>query len=193
MGWLGTLRSVGEAVGVVGKRTAPVGCSLGRVVFRETKRAAFIANVNRRARPLQPRTQAMLRELLPDLDPSTIRIRTKCRLPSNRFRPTGHIYAMTFGSNIFFRDELDESDPVDLVHLIHESVHVDQVRRLGGESAFACAYGKGYLDGGGEVPAHIHDVSAYHRNPLEAEAYTFEMRFRDQRGRVLPANLPHPV
>ena len=42
---------------------------------------------------------------------------------------------MTFGYTIYWRDELDESKPDDLVKLIHELVHVDQVRRNGGESA----------------------------------------------------------
>ena len=97
---------------------------------------------------------------------------------------------MTFGTTIFWRDELDEDDPRDLVRLIHECVHVDQVRRHGGESRFACEYGKGYLTGGGEVPTHIRTPSAYHRNPLESEAYLFDARFRDAAGRVVPERLP---
>ena len=89
---------------------------------------------------------------------------------------------MTFGYTIYWRDELDESRPDDLVKLIHELVHVDQVRRNGGESAFACEYGRGYIVGGGQLPAYIDDVTAYHRNPLEAEAYNFDAQFRDDAG-----------
>jgi hypothetical protein len=139
---------------------------------------------------LQATTVARLRSLFPQLDLTTIRVRTRCRLPANRFRPTGSIYAMTFGSTIYWRDELDESDPRDLVRLIHEIVHVDQVRRHGGESSFACEYGRGYLEGGGTLPPYIEDASAYHRNPLEAEAYNFEARFRDAAGKVVGDRLP---
>ena len=97
---------------------------------------------------------------------------------------------MTFGYTIFWRDELDENNPDHLVGLIHELVHVDQVRRHGGESEFACHYGRGYIDGGGELPAYIADVTAYHRNQLEAEAYTFDAQFRDDTGHVVAARLP---
>ncbi len=189
MAFWGTIRSVGEALGVW-QRTTDVGCSLGRVAFRETKRSAEIVNLRRPRRGLLLPTQQMLGELFPDLDVSKIRIRDKCRLPANRFKPTGSIYAMTFGYTIYWRDELDEQSPRDLVKLIHEVVHVDQVRRHGGEDGFACAYGRGYLDGGGTVPPHIKDPGQYHRNPLEAEAYQFDSKFRDERGRVVASRLP---
>jgi hypothetical protein len=71
-------------------------------------------------------------------------------------------------------------------------VHVDQVRRLGGETAFARDYGRGYVEGGGELPAYLDDVDAYHRNPLEAEAYRFEAQFRDDRGLVVAGRLREP-
>lgn len=190
MSLLGTMRSLGEALGVVPKRVSSVGCNLGRVVYRETRRAAQMANIMRPRRPLAPGTQAMLRSIFPDLDVAAIRVRTRCRLPANHFQPTGSIYAMTFGNTMYWRDDLDESDPVDLVHLIHETTHVDQVRRFGSEDRFACEYGIGYLNGGGEVPSHIADPSDYHRNPLEAEAYRKESEYRDDRGRVVPSRLP---
>ena len=99
---------------------------------------------------------------------------------------------MTFGTNIFWAGVLDEETPRDLVNLLHEVVHVDQVRRLGGQDAFACAYGTGYIDGGGGLPALIRSPTAYHRNPLEAEAYRFEARFQDEAGRVRPDRIPRP-
>ena len=189
MSFWGTVRSVGEALGLW-QRRGDVGCSLGRVAFRETKRSAEIVNVGRPRRGLLAPTRDLLGELFPDLDVARIRVRTRCRLPANRFKPTGSIYAMTFGYTIYWRDELDENDPRDLVKLIHEVVHVDQVRRHGGEDGFACAYGRGYLEGGGTVPAHIDEPTAYHRNPLESEAYQFDSRFRDERGRVVAGLLP---
>jgi hypothetical protein len=185
----GTVRAIGEAVGVWDRR-GDLGCVVGQQVFRETKRAAVIANVLRPRRPLRPATQAMLRELFPDLDVAEIRVRERCRLPANKFSESGSIYAMTLGTTIYFRDVLDEDDPKDLVQLIHEAVHVDQVRRHGGESGFACAYGRGYIEGGGEVQPRFGEGTAYHRNPLEAEAYAFDARFRDDRGRVVSSRLP---
>ena len=190
MSWLGTLRSVGEALGVVEPPARSVGCTLGKAIYGETKRSAQIVNAARPRRALRPATKTLLRQLFPDLDVDQIRVRTKCRLPSNRFHRTGSIYAMTFGSTIYWRDELDEGNPRDLVKLIHETVHVDQARRLGGERGFACEYGKGYLLGGGEVPGFISRPTAYHRNPLESEAYTFEAGFRDEHGVVVPERLP---
>ncbi len=97
---------------------------------------------------------------------------------------------MTFGYTIYWRADLDEKNPVDLVKLIHEIVHVDQVRRYGSESSFACEYGRGYIEGGGSLPSYIDEPTAYHRNPLEAEAYTFDARFRDDSGHVVATRLP---
>ncbi len=188
--WWSTVRSVGDVLGIKKRRVVPVGCMLGQSVYTEAKRSAQIVNIMRRSRSLQDTTIRRLRELLPDLDIEHVRVRTRCRLPSNHFRPTGNIYAMTFGYTIYWRDELDESKPDDLVKLVHELVHVDQVRRNGSESAFACEYGRGYIDGGGTLPAYIGDVTAYHRNPLEAEAYNFEAQFRDETGRVIASRLP---
>jgi hypothetical protein len=192
MAWWSTLKAVGSALGIGDSTVAPVGCSLGRSIYQETKRATLIVNVQRRPRPLPSSARALLAPLFPDLDLSTVRIRTSCRLPPNRFNTSGNIYAMTFGTTICWRDEFDEGDAVDLVKLAHELVHVDQVRRFGGESAFACAYGEGYLAGGGELPPYLRKLTAYHRNPLEAEAYQFESRFRDGNGRVVRDRLHHP-
>jgi hypothetical protein len=181
---------VGETLGISKPRVVPVGCVLGQTIFNEAKRSAQIVNVVRPRRSLQAATIARLKPLFPDLDLENVKVRTRCRLPSNRFRPTGSIYAMTFGYTIYWRDELDETKPDDLVKLIHELVHVDQVRRNGGESGFACEYGRGYIEGGGKLPAYIADATPYHRNPLEAEAYTFDAQFRDDAGHVVAARLP---
>ena len=184
-----TARAIGAALGVTQRSVEPIGGALGLTIFGETKRATQIVNVHRPRRRLSTATTDLLAPWFPELDLASVRIRSSCRLPPNRFDTTGHIYAMTFGSTIYWRDELDEDDPVDLVHLAHELVHVDQVRRLGGERAFARAYGRGYVTGGGRLPRYLDDATAYHRNPLEAEAYRFESQFRDERGRVVAARL----
>lgn len=188
--WLSTARSLADALGIRERQVAPVGCALGRTIYAETKRSAQLANLTRSRRPLRPATIERLRPLFPAVDLERVRVRTRCRLPPNQFARDGSIYAMTFGSTIYFRDELDEQEPSDLVKLIHELVHVEQVGRYGNESAFACAYGRGYVDGGGELPSYLRSPTAYHRNPLESEAYAFEARFRDTAGRVDASRLP---
>lgn len=192
MAWWRTVRAVGEALGVDRRHTRSVGCVLGRTIYSETKRAAAIVNVRRRRSELPAKAVEVLQPWFPELDLGSVRLRTRCRLPANRFDTTGGTYAMTFGTTIYWRDEFDADDPKELVRLAHELVHVDQVRRLGGESGFACAYGEGYLDGSGELPPYLDEITAYHRNPLEAEAYTFESQFRDDRGRVVRDRLASP-
>lgn len=186
---------MGAALGISERRVAPAGCALGRSIYRETKRATWAVNVHRRPRPLSAATVARFAPWFPELDLRAVRVCTRCRLPPNRFATSGDIYAMTFGTTIYWRDELDESHASDLVRLGHELVHVDQVRRHGGESAFACAYGRGYIDGDGELPGYLRNPTRYHRNPLEAEAYRFEAQLRDDAGRVVAERLdepPHP-
>jgi hypothetical protein len=190
MSFWSTVRSVGDAFGLWKRHVVPVGYELGTTIYRESKRSTQIANVGRPTRPLLPGTIQRLQPLFPELDLHEIRVRRRCRLPSNRFREGGPIYAMTFGNTIFWRDDLDENDPRDLTKLIHEIVHADQVRRYGGETEFACAYGVGYLDGGGSLPDYLHNPTAYHRNPLEAQAYSFEAQFRDDEGKVIADRLP---
>ena len=187
-----SLRSIASAFGIGREQVMPVGCTLGRAVYRETKRTAQLANVTRPWQELEPDSLEMLRQLFPELAVEKIRYRTRCRLPSNRFRQTGRIYAMTFGYSIYWRGDFDERDPRQMVDFIHEVVHVDQARRFGSEAAFACEYGKGYLEGGGQLPATIRNPTAYHRNPLEAEAYRFEAEFQDELGRAVPDRIPWP-
>jgi hypothetical protein len=84
---------------------------------------------------------------------------------------------MTFGYTIFFKASDYQKSWARLEYLLHELVHVDQVRRRGdSESSFACDYGKGYLAAG-----------SYRNNPLEVEAYDFVANHRLPG--ALPANL----
>ncbi len=190
MAWWNTVRDLSIALGVWKPHLLPIGCTIGKTAYRETRRATGIANLLRPMRRLRPATSAMLARLFPSLDVERIRYKTHCRLPPNRFADDGWVAAMTFGSTIYFRGGFSESSPTDVVLLIHEVVHVDQVRRYGGEDHFACAYGRGYLAGGGELPGHIRNPGMYHRNPLEAEAYRFQARFQDGNGVPRPDSLP---
>ena len=47
MGMWSTVRGVGAAFGFLEPTYLPIACSLGRNVYRETKRAAQIANIRR--------------------------------------------------------------------------------------------------------------------------------------------------
>ena len=192
MGWTDTITGVGSALGWWKPTQDAIGCRVGQEVYRETKRAALVANVHRRPHALGPELWALVAHLFPELDVDRLRYRTGCRLPPNRFREDGWVLAMTFGSSIFWRGAFDEHDPRDVVNFLHEVVHADQVRRFGGEAGFACEYGQGYVDGGGQLPAHLDNPTRYHRNPLEAEAYSFEARFQDATGRVVPSTIPWP-
>ena len=189
MGWFNTIRDLGNALGVW-KPVTSLGCSLGKNVYRETKRATRLANLTRPLSRLRPETAATLAVLFPKLDVERIRFKTGCRLPPNRFRETGSIYAMTFGYTVYWRGSFDESDPGDFVNLVHEVVHADQFRRYGGESGFACRYGEGYLNGGGKLPGYIKNPGMYELNPLEAEAYSFETKFQDNDGHVVESRIP---
>ncbi len=192
MSFWSTIKAVASAFGFRREKVVPVGCSLGRGIYRETKRATQLANATRPWQELQPDTVEMLRTVFPELEVEKIRYRTRCRLPSNRFQETGNIYAMTFGYSIYWRGDFDERNPRQIVDFIHEVVHVDQARRFGGEDEFACEYGKGYIEGGGELPPTIRNPTAYHRNPLEAEAYRFEATFQDDLGAPVVERIPWP-
>ena len=102
MSWWSTISATGAALGAWRPVARPLGCTIGRAVYRETRRAAQLANVNRRPRPLAPATVAILARLFPDVDVDAIRVRTGCRLPPNRFNERGHIIAMTFGDTIYW-------------------------------------------------------------------------------------------
>lgn len=190
MSLFSSIRTIGSALGIRGSDVLEVGCSLGRTVYFETKRAAQIANVLAKRRALLPETKTRLSLIFPELDVGRIRYRTHCRLPANRFNQGGSVYAMTFGYTIYWRGAFDETNDADFVNFIHEVFHVDQVRRFGGEREFACEYGKGFLAGNGVLPSYIRNPTRYHRNPLEADAYSFEAKFQDERGRVAPELLP---
>ena len=102
---------------------------------------------------------------------------------------------MTFGYDIYWRNQvLNENDAHTLVKLIHEVKHVDQVREFGGEEGFACEYGKGYIRGGGDLPDRLkhREDDPYYANPLEADAYRLDHRYRNKAGRGDRSLLPLP-
>lgn len=157
MGVLETLRQMG-------------GCTGGVTVYGAAKAAADARNsvpgAYRKRRALRPEVACRLQPLFPELDLDRVRIRVNCSLPGNWFASGDDVDAMTFGYTIYFEGSGYQTDEAKLPLLIHELAHVEQVRRLGGETEFACEYGKGFLAAG-----------SYEANPLEVEArhYQFDV------------------
>ena len=183
--WVGgrpSARSVRHSAGGVRPSRRSVAASARRSTGRPSGRRA-IANVHRRPQTPGPRLRALITDLFPELDVGRAALPHRLSAPAQSL-PRGRLGA---GDDVRARrssgaGDFDEDDPRDVVNFLHEVVHADQVRRYGGESGFACEYGKGYVEGGGELPAHITEPTRYHRNPLEAEAYSFEARFQDAPG-----------
>lgn len=171
------------------------GCEGGKAIYFSFKRTTQLINSYKPSRKLRSDTISKLRIFFPHLNVGKIRYKTRARLPANYYQSSGDTYAMTFGYTIYWRGRFNQFDPQDFVEFIHEVVHVDQVRRLGGEMAFGCRYGEGYLQGGGNLPDYMvtHGrTGRYERNPLEAEAYRFDAKFRDSNGVVMPDTLKPP-
>jgi hypothetical protein len=142
------------------------GCAGGKVVYDIAETALLIRHPIRKRRRLRPETIERLQPLYAELDLTSVSFITSASFPADWFQSPDQTLAMTFGTQIWFkwkRRHVEETDEGLLV-LMHELVHVLQFRRLGSsKTAFACAYGEGYLNAGGD----------YAKNPLEAEAFEF--------------------
>jgi hypothetical protein len=137
------------------------GCAGGRLIYYAAQTTVQLANWTRDKHRISAETRAKLQPLFPELDLDKVEYKMCCSLPGNWFTSADEVEAMTFGYMLYFKDGDVEQTTKGLNILMHELVHVDQVRRLGSEHAFACEYGTGYLAGG------------YRDNPLEVEAYDF--------------------
>lgn len=137
------------------------GCAGGRLIYYAAQTTVQLANWTRDKHRISAETRARLQPLFPELDLDKVEYKMCCSLPGNWFTSADEVEAMTFGYMLYFKDSDVEQTTSGLNTLMHELVHVEQVRRLGSEHAFACEYGIGYLAGG------------YRNNPLEEEAYDF--------------------
>lgn len=154
------------------------GCSAGTLVYGLARTACHARNRHRPLEPLPAAVRTLMRPHFPALDLAAVRVCRNASLPPNWFALRRDVAGMAFGNTIFMQMDDYTRSARGLRLLMHELVHVDQVRRAGGERAFACAYGRGYLQGGG-----------YRGNPLEEEAYAFVAEF----GASLPDGLPGGV
>ena len=153
------------------------GCGGGQAIYYAAKGLCYAANVQRKRRELWPDTIRRMNALLPQLNLHRVRFCIHSSLPGNWFTSANNVEGMTFGYNLFFKSTDYQKSWAKLEILLHELVHVDQVRRRGdSESSFACDYGKGYLAAGN-----------YGNNPMEVEAYNFVANHRLPG--ALPANL----
>jgi Domain of unknown function (DUF4157) len=137
------------------------GCAGGRLIYYAAQTTVQLANWTRTKHGISAEAKVKLAPLFPELDLDKVQYKMCCSLPGNWFTSADDVEAMTFGYMIYFKDDNIEQSTNGLEVLMHELVHVDQVRRLGSESSFACEYGKGFLAGN------------YRNNPLEEEAYDF--------------------
>jgi hypothetical protein len=138
------------------------GCAGGIAIYNGAKGVAYFINADRPSKQMPEKTQKIMRPFFPKLKLCRVRYRTNAQLPGNWFKDD--VSAMTFGYTIFFKGGHIRQKHLAL--LMHELVHVDQVRRLGdSEETFACKYGEGFLKGG-----------SYERNPMEIEAREFVER-----------------
>ncbi|MBK7581095.1 MAG: DUF4157 domain-containing protein [Myxococcales bacterium] len=139
------------------------GCAGGKLIYYAAKYSAEVANVFKDKNKLNASAKAKFKPLFPHLNLDKVRIRPDCTLPGNWFTSSNDVVAMTFGYTIYCKGKKMQSTNKKLNILMHELVHVDQVRRRdNSEDKFACAYGKGFLAGG-----------SYRKNPMENEAYDF--------------------
>jgi hypothetical protein len=153
------------------------GCAGGQLIYYAAKGLCLAANVQRMRRELWPDTIRRMNALLPQLNLHRVRFCINCSLPGNWFTTANNVVGMTFGYTIFFKGSGYQTSWPGLEDILHELVHVDQIRRRGdSESNFACDYGKGYLAAGN-----------YRNNPMELEASNFVANHRLPG--ALPANL----
>jgi len=138
-------------------------CEGGIAIYFAAKAAAATANLLKQRNKLNASTKSKFRPLFPHLDLDRVRVRPDCTLPPNWFTSADDVVAMTFGYTIYCKGKKMQSTNNKLNVLMHELVHVDQIRRRDdSESKFACDYGKGFVAAGN-----------YSDNPLEVEADNF--------------------
>ncbi len=144
------------------------GCAGGIAIYDTANLAAKASNIGRERKTLKPEIKSRLKLLFPKIDFGRVRFLVDAQLPPNWFKEG--VAGMTFGHTIYFKGHDIQKTVGGLELLIHELVHVNQVRARGdsplvgdkAERQFACDYGKGYLKAG-----------SYEKNPLEKEAYDF--------------------
>ncbi|MHA2279189.1 MAG: hypothetical protein ACXAC2_25700, partial [Candidatus Kariarchaeaceae archaeon] len=147
-------------------------CLAGKVAYSFAKNANILENLGKHITPLPTSFKDRLPRVFGSTKFEEVMIVENAILIANFFG--GSKKGMTFGNVfwygmpclavIFLVGSFDQNKFTDRRLLVHELVHVKQLRRFGySDSNFACAYGIGYYEGG----------FSYENNPLEVEAYSF--------------------
>jgi uncharacterized protein Yka (UPF0111/DUF47 family) len=147
-------------------------CLAGKVAYELAKNANVLGNSTKVIRTLPPSFKNRLEYVFSGKKFDEVMIVEDAKLVANMFG--GSTAGMTFGNVfwygfpylvvIFLRDRLDQSSFPSRELMVHELVHALQLRSfMYIDTAFACAYGRGYAEAGFD----------YKKNPMEEEAYSF--------------------
>lgn len=136
------------------------GNAAGFLVYYASKALARIVNLRKKSHGISPETAKRLNVLFPGMPFRNIRIVCRAWLPAHLFNRS--IEGMTFRNRIYVTHREVQNSHKGFLLLVHELVHVKQIRESG-EFLFACRYGEQFVTNGGYSAAM----------PLEHEAYDF--------------------
>lgn len=136
------------------------GAVAGFFVYYASKGLARIVNLRKKNHGIPPETAKRLNVLFPGMSTGNILIVYNAWLPAHLFNRS--IEGMTYHNRIYLTHRDVSQSHAGFLLLVHELVHVKQIRESG-EFIFACKYGAQFLTNGGYSAAL----------PLEHEAYDF--------------------
>jgi len=136
------------------------GSAAGFLVYFASKALARIVNLRKKKHGISPEMATRLDILFPGMRFSNIRIVCNAWLPAHIFNRS--IEGMTYHNRIYVTHRDVLHNQTGFMLLVHELVHVKQIRESG-EFYFACRYGGQFVTNGGYSAAM----------PLEHEAYDF--------------------
>ncbi|MBN1413925.1 MAG: hypothetical protein JW973_02390 [Bacteroidales bacterium] len=139
----------------------------GIPVFYASKALAWIVNHGKPVFTIAPDVEKRLKELFPGMSFDAIKIVYNARLPAHIFRRS--IEGMTFRNIIYIAHNCFRRDAESFLLLVHEMVHIRQIREMG-ELSFVCKYGAQFLMNGGYGAGM----------PLENEAFQFVSKVKQE-------------
>jgi hypothetical protein len=143
------------------------GSAAGLLVYYACKLLANIVNLRKPSFKISTDTKNKLKDLFTGMPLDNITIVYSAWLPAHIFNPS--IEGMTFRNKIFIAHSFPFQHISSLLLLVHELVHIRQIRKLG-EVVFACQYGAQFLRNRG------YGIGM----PLEKEAFEFVEKTKEQ-------------
>ncbi|MBN2273975.1 MAG: DUF4157 domain-containing protein [Bacteroidales bacterium] len=144
----------------------------GFLVYYACKASARIVNFRKPSHRISPETSTLLKTLFAGMTLDNVIVISNAWLPAHIFNRS--IEGMTFRNRIYIAHRYRPEYHHNLMLLIHEIVHVRQIRNQG-ETVFACKYGVQFL----------HNRGYGAGMPLEKEAYEFVERLRHKRHELM--------